>query len=258
MTDQPSIFAEQRLLLKWANDDLADAKKTWQRYVRSKPFKIYNKTVSKDDYHICAKLKADMPDHIRKLVHSCTNNFRHVLDQVVNAFSLRLEPSVKELHFPWAENRTELLTKLRRQYPKPEETYDLYASFKCYGEADGGDKHLRNLAKAINPAKHQLALAVKPVPAYGEVKGFVKAGVPIDGSITLADPGLLKDIGGEFTLAKVEKTPMRVDVTLTPDLVFAVPSHVEGEHVIELTGYALNRAKSIIDKMEEWIVQKGY
>jgi hypothetical protein len=255
--DAKAHFESAFRLLAWANEDINQLEVLWQAFICAdpNPYRVVKELdPASGSYFVSLLIDSDIPDLMLKLIHNSSNAIKHAFDHAMVGFVIDTDPAIStnNCHFPWAEGVNDLKGKLRRM-SLPKKIDPIFVGFDAYSTRQGergGDDILRSFAKAVNPAKHELIVQVKPTCSHvGSQMRFI-AGVCTDGwSIDFLDPParVSKD---KIMLAALHGFPHdQYDINVTVDVAFGEAGAIQDRPVLEVLRYCANRAGLIVQRL---------
>lgn len=196
MTADP--FAKPQQLNDWAHGAHATAQRLWREFMLGTEHRL----VTEEDTALGIKIQkvvvlGTMPMAVEENATNSLNHLRNMFDQMLFVACRAIGKPVKDGHYPWATNPTDLerrfVNKKTGKETIPNEFWDLIRSQQPYPTSDdyeGGNTIPRAMAALAN-TKHTIGL---------EMTGIASVNL---GSVTFRGPGTII-----FTGMPMPRTPI--------------------------------------------------
>lgn len=247
-------FASPAKMLDWAQTDLLEIDKLWQKYGAEHPPKYLNELHPIDKItRLYVETEAPLPERITQLVHSASTSIRHGFDQAFHLLvSHRNGKAPKNAHFPWRASYPDLKRYLEK-FEVDGEPFDFIAeTIRPYWTEDGreGDDLARDFAADINDSKHVM---IASIDAQVESKDleikFKKAGNAI---VHIMQPST-KVRDGKYMILTVDKNSAPISIAVHNVFYLAFGNgRLSRKPLAPTLRHCLAKAKTTLEKFEDY------
>jgi hypothetical protein len=252
-------FANSRLRLEWAKEDLADFEWSAESYLNRKPYR-FAIDPDPDGIHERHKLKLSepLPSALTKHTVHALEDLRSALDLATFAVALLADAPLDNVHFPFSGTGADMKSRLNSACKDfPEEIKGLFASYQPHS---GGSELLYAIKELGNASKYQLIVPVAhgigTTMPYFETTGGTRPLRIFEGLSNLET--FTNSEEGEITFAITERgLNWKYEADFTFSICFGKIGAIEGRNVRDNIAGMIEAVTLIIDETESEMRRLG-